>query len=199
MEKQAVLSEKIALLVFSCYYIPLANSLALLASEIDENEACEYKYGGEGNDPSEGALPADAVDVEEEVGEPVVFGDEVAYVDKSDVEIGEENAVLYAACSDLTYGARSKEIEGVEDGREEVQTYAGPIGPIGSRGGVTQEQIVHCPDDEDGDESAKLPLHQWYGDGLAADEPYQLINHHAKAVEIAQVGEVEEKTGAVNP
>ena len=70
-------------------------------------------------------------DVEEEVGEPVVFGDEVAYVDKSDVEIGEENAVLYAACSDLTYGARSKEIEGVEDGREEVQTYAGPIGPIG--------------------------------------------------------------------
>ena len=131
MEKQAVLSEKIALLVFSCYYIPLANSLALLASEIDENEACEYKYGGEGNNPSEGALPADAVDVEEEVGEPVVFGDEVAYVDKSDVEIGEENAVLYAACSDLAYGARSKEIEGVEDGREEVQTYAGPIGPIG--------------------------------------------------------------------
>ena len=131
MEKQAVLSEKIALLVFSCYYIPLANSLALLAPEIDENEACEYKYGGEGNDPSECALPADAVDVEEEVGDPVVFGDEVAYVDKSDVEIGEEKAVLYAACSDLTYGARSKEIEGVEDGREEVQTYAGPIGPIG--------------------------------------------------------------------
>lgn len=76
-------------------------------------------------------MPADAVDVEEEVGEPVVFGDEVAYVDKSDVEIGEENAVLYAACCDLTYGARSKEIECVEDGREEVQTYAGPIGPIG--------------------------------------------------------------------
>lgn len=122
---------KHSLFVFSCYYIPLANSLALLASEIDENEACEYKYGGEGNDPSECALPADAVDVEEEVGEPVVFGDEVAYVDEGDVEVGKENAALYAACSDLANGTRSKEIEGVEDGREEVQTYAGPVGPIG--------------------------------------------------------------------
>lgn len=122
---------KHSLFVFSCYYIPLANSLALLASEIDENEACEYKYGGEGNDPSEGALPADAVDVEEEVGEPIVASDEVAHVDEGDVEVGKENAALYAACSDLANGTRSKEIEGVEDGREEVQTYAGPIGPIG--------------------------------------------------------------------
>ena len=80
-----------------------------------------------------------------------------------------------------------------------MQAHTGLVGPIGSRGGVAQEQIVHRPDDEDGDESAKLPLHQWYGYGLAADESYQLINHHAEAVEIAQVGEVEEKTGAVNP
>ena len=80
-----------------------------------------------------------------------------------------------------------------------MQAHTGFVGPIGSRGGVTQKDVIHRPDDEDGDESAKLPLHQWYGYGLATDESYQLINHHAKAVEIAQVGEVEEKTGAVNP
>lgn len=80
-----------------------------------------------------------------------------------------------------------------------MQTHTGLVGPIGSRGGVTQKDVIHSSDDEDGDESAKLPLHQWYGYGLATDEPYQLINHHAKAVEIAQVGEVEEEAGAVNP
>ena len=69
----------------------------------------------------------------------------------------------------------------------------------GSRGGVTQEQIVHRPDDEDGDESAKLPLHQRNGDGTAVNEANQFVCHQPKAVEIAQVSEVEEETGSVNP
>ena len=80
-----------------------------------------------------------------------------------------------------------------------MQAHTGFVGPIGSRGGVAQKDVIHSPDDEDGDESAKLPLHQWYGYGLAADESYQLINHHAEAVEIAQVGEVEEEAGTEYP
>lgn len=171
----------------------------LFSSEIDEDEPGEYKNNRKGNNPTEGAMPADAVDVEEKVGEPVVAGDEMAHVDEGYVEIGEEDAALYAAYCDLTYRACGEEIEGIEAGGEEVQTYTGPIGPIGRRGGISQQEIVYGTNDENGDKSAKLPLHQWNGYRFATYEAYQLIGHQSEAIEIAQIGEVEEEAGAVDP
>ena len=67
---------------------------------------------------------------------------------------------MYAACSDLAHRTCGEEVDGIEDGRDEMQAYAGLVGPIGCRGRVAQEQVVYCPDDEDRDESAKLPLHE---------------------------------------
>ena len=93
---------------------------ALALAEVDEGEAREHEDDGEGHDPAEGAEPPDAVDIEEEVGEPLVAGDEVAAIDEGDIEIGEEDARLDAAHGDLAHGACGKEVEGVEDGGDEV-------------------------------------------------------------------------------
>ena len=53
-----------------------------LLTKIDEDETCEDEYYGECNNPTECSAPTDAVDVEEEVGEPLIACDEVACVDK---------------------------------------------------------------------------------------------------------------------
>ena len=49
---------------------------------MDEDKACEDKYDGECNDPTQGATPSDAVDIEEEIGKPLVASDEVPGVDE---------------------------------------------------------------------------------------------------------------------
>ena len=91
---------------------------------------------------------------------------------------------MYPAYADLTHGACDNEVECVEDRRDEVQAYAGPVCPIGRCGRIAQQQIVYYADDDDGDKSAELPLHQAGGDGLAVDEAHQLNNHHSEAVEV---------------
>ena len=99
----------------------------------------------------------------------------------------------------LAHRTRGEEVDGVEDGGDEVQAYARLVGPIGSRGGVAQKQVIHGTDDKDGNEPPELPLHQRQGDGLAADKAHQFVYHQPEAVEVAQVGEVEEEARAIQP
>ena len=77
----------------------------------------------------------------------------------------------------LAHRAGAKEIDGIKDGSDKVQAYAGLVVPVVCSTGIAQKKIVYSTDDEDGDESAKLPLHQWQRDGLSAHETHQFINH----------------------
>ena len=78
-----------------------------------------------------------------------------------------------------------------------MEAYARFVGPIGSRCGIAQENVIDGSDDKDGDEPTELPLHQRQGDGLTPDEAHEFVHHQPEAVEIAKVGEVEEEACAV--
>lgn len=168
-------------------------------SQIDEDKACKDKDDCKSNNPAESTGPPYAIEVKEKVGEPLVASNQVTGVDERYVQIRQKDTALDASYSDLTHRACGEEVDGVEDGGDEVQAYAGPVCPIGCRGGVTQEQVVHGTNDKDGDEAPELPLHQRQGDGLATDETHQLVDHQPKTIEIAQIGEVEEEAGTMQP
>ena len=150
----------------------VSSSLTPLLSQIDEDESREYEYYGKGYNPPDSPGPSYAVDVEEEVGKPVVARDKMAGIDKSDVKVGKQYAALYAAYGDFAHRACGKEVDGVENRGKKVQAHTGTVGPISGRGGVSQKDVVHSANDEDGDESTKLPLHQWNGYRFATYEPY---------------------------
>ena len=70
--------------------IILAQSLFLtpLLPQVDEDESREYEYRGKGYNPPDGTRPPYAVDVEKEIGEPVVARDEMSGVNESNVKVG---------------------------------------------------------------------------------------------------------------
>lgn len=52
---------------------------------MDEDYACDNEYECEACNPTERSNPTDAIDVEKEIGEPLVAGDKVACVDEGDI------------------------------------------------------------------------------------------------------------------
>ena len=66
-------------------FLPLCFPRASLLAQIDEDDARQHEHYGERYDPPQGATPPDAVDVEEEVGKPLVTCDEVTGVDEGDI------------------------------------------------------------------------------------------------------------------
>ena len=104
-----------------------------------------------------------------------------------------------ASYCDLTHGTGTKEVDGIEDRSNEVQAYAGLIGPVGCRCGVSQKEIEYGSNDKNGDESAKLPLQQGQRDGLAPQEAHQFVHHQPEAIEVAQIGKIEEEACAIYP
>lgn len=50
-----------------------------LLAQIDKDGSCEDEYGSESDNPSDGSRPSYTVEVEEEIGEPLVTGDVVSH------------------------------------------------------------------------------------------------------------------------
>ena len=60
----------------------------LLLPDVDKGKSREYEYRGKSYNPPDGTRPPYAVDVEKEVGEPVVARDEMSGVNESNVKVG---------------------------------------------------------------------------------------------------------------
>ena len=52
---------------------------------MDEEYAGEDEYACEENDPTQCSEPSNAIDVQEEIGEPLVASDKVACIDESNI------------------------------------------------------------------------------------------------------------------
>ena len=60
----------------------------LLLPDVDKGKSCEDEYNGERDNPADGSRPTNAVDVEEEIGKPLICGDIMPYIDEGNIEVG---------------------------------------------------------------------------------------------------------------